>query len=124
MKAAIENKNEKWIQAFRESESEIIADLFCEDGQMFLEGGMILNTKEEIAEKIASFMMIVGQLETKIQMQSLWEQNDTAFETGHFIYTAIPSGKEFSRGSYVIEWKKTSSGMKIKKYISTETHTW
>lgn len=124
MIAAIDNKNKKWIQAFRESDSEIIAGLFWEDGQMFLEGGMILNSVDEITEKISNFMMIVGQLDTKIQMQSLWQQGDTVYETGHYLYSAIPSGKEFSRGSYVIEWKKIGSEMKIRKYISTETHTW
>lgn len=98
-------------EAMRTSDSHLYATVYGENGQILMEGGLLIQGREEIEKQIASFMGLLGPMETSYLTKDIWHQDELIYESGHFSYAyAQSTEKPFYTGTYVFIWKLDDQG--------------
>lgn len=97
--------------AMRTSDSHLYSTVYGESGQILMEGGLLIQGREEIEKQIASFMGLLGPMETVYETKDVWNQDDLIYESGHFSYSYADRGEQpFYTGTYVFIWKLNPDG--------------
>ena len=102
-------------QAMRTSDSRLYASVYAENGQILMEGGLLIEGRVEIENQIASFMALLGPMDVAYVTKDIWQQDDVVYESGHFSYKyADRQETAFYTGTYVFIWQLDETG---KPYI-------
>ena len=112
VRSAIEAGNARWIEAFRNSDAELLASVFDEHGAILSSSGDRIDGREAIREWMGAVMARFGPAETTIETLNVWVEGDLAYETGGYSYTFRPGTEEerVAAGSYVVVWKRQADG--------------
>lgn len=110
----LEGLNEKkkiMAQAMKTSDPKLYSSVYGEDGQILMEGGLLIQGREHIENQISSFMGLLGPMDVSYETKDTWDQTDLIYESGHFSYTyANRDEKAFYTGTYVFIWRLDDNG--------------
>ncbi len=112
VRSAIDAGNALWIEAFRNSDAELLASAFDENGAILSSSGDRVDGREAIRERMGVAMDRVGPAETTIETLNVWVEGDVAYETGMYSYTFRPGtdDERVAAGRYVVVWKRQADG--------------
>ena len=108
-------KKQMMAEAMRTSDPQLYSAVYGENGQILMEGGLLIEGREQIENQISSFMALLGPMDVSYRTKDIWEQDELIYESGHFSYTyADRDQTPFYTGTYVFIWRLDDSG---KPYI-------
>ncbi|WP_459129398.1 YybH family protein [Guggenheimella bovis] len=107
----INHVKQTMIEAMAQSDSTLYSMVYGQEGQILMEGGLVIQGPENIENQIRSFMDLLGPLTFKLTKKDLWDQGDIAYESGFFSYSYSDQNEEpFYTGTYVYIWKQCDNG--------------
>lgn len=98
-------------KAMRTSDSSLYSEIYGEQGQILMEGGLIIQGKHNITSQIQSFMELLGPLDFSLTPIDTWVQDQYVFESGRFSYSYLGKNEApFYEGIYVYIWQLDEQG--------------
>lgn len=117
----VNEAKETLIRAMRTSDSALYSEIYGEQGQILMEGGLIIQGLQNIMSQIQSFMELLGPLDFSLKTIDTWVQEEYVFESGRFSYRYL--GKDeppFYSGLYVYIWKVCGQEVYLHRNISID----
>lgn len=98
-------------QAMRTSDPHLYSSVYAENGQILMEGGLLIEGRDEIENQISSFMALLGPMDVEYATKDIWQQDELVYESGHFSYKyANREETAFYTGTYVFIWQLDETG--------------
>lgn len=112
MRRSIDQGNRLWIEGWEMSDPAMIGTAFAEDGVWLVGNGKVVKGRQQIAERLKTWMRSLGQgVKVTVTTEEVWLNGETAFETGKYLYKYRSKGKPVSDdGRYVAMWKRQKDG--------------
>ncbi len=101
---------EIYSKVFSDLDVSRLADVYDSNGEILLEGGIIVKGIEDITKKTKRFIELIGPSHVELQNLDFWEHGDVIYEQGTFLLKNKKSGKAFHSGFYMIIWKIQRDG--------------
>jgi len=112
VRAAIEETNFKFCEAFRQGDAAAVASFYTEDATLLPPNSEMIRGRQEI-EKLANTMMQMGVWDYILTIVDVFGSDDLAYEIGKYTVTIQPEGQEEpieDMGKYVVVWKLQEDG--------------
>lgn len=99
------------VEAMRTSDSDLYSEAYGVNGQILMEGGLMIEGREDIKHQIDSFMSLLGPIVAAYESKDIWDQGELLYESGRFSYTYANQAEEpFYTGTYVFIWRLDENG--------------
>ncbi len=106
----ISRAKEYFVKAVATGEVSYLSEVYDNNAEIFLEGGVIIRGIEEISNKIKNFLDLIGPSDIDLQTVDFWEHGDVMYENGIFYLKKSENEKLYSKGCYVLIWKVQRDG--------------
>lgn len=111
MLESLQEKKKVMAEAMRTSDPHLYSSVYGEKGQILMEGGLLIEGRDQIENQISSFMALLGPMNVTYSTKDIWDQGELIYESGHFSYTyANRDESAFYTGTYVFLWRLDESG--------------
>lgn len=111
IRAGIDAGNRQWIEAWANTDADLIASIFAPDGAMLRGGGTVARGRDEIRAVFAEVWKKNGGAVATVVTTDFWEVDDRVYETGDYTYTFNRDNVELRVGGrYLTIWKKQPDG--------------
>jgi uncharacterized protein (TIGR02246 family) len=112
---AIDSANTLWVKAMRKKDASAVAQLFASSGAMLTASGKVYQGHDAIEGLMTKNFKVLGPVVAVIRTQNVWQEGNTAYETGQWQYTFIPPGsksmnKKHLSGQYLVIWQRQLGG--------------
>ena len=113
---SIQKVNRDFMNAVANADTQAMANVYTENGQVLPPGGETVVGKENIAKFWATTMDALNLKTVDLKTLDLEEHDDTAIETG--LATLYGENKAFiAESSYIVIWKKEDGSWRWHKDI-------
>jgi len=115
VRAAIDQVNGQFEDAFSRGDAARISTLYAEDAQIYPPGNAPVSGRVEI-EKIWRGVLALPVKEMRLETAEVQSFADDATEVGRYTLVAN-DGRELDAGKYIVLWKRGAGGWKIHRDI-------
>lgn len=113
VREAIDSANSYWCEAYSNSDSNAIMDVYAENPVSLSSTGTVTHGREEIRRISAKFMAEYAPVDVWVNTQRVWLVDPvTAYEYGDYGMTLAPEGQDTIRfeQDFVAHWKQQADG--------------
>jgi uncharacterized protein (TIGR02246 family) len=108
IKKDIHKGNATWIEAFKQQDADMLANVFHEEGATFGANGKVTLGRSAVKEAMGSWMQSVGKCVFTIDTDEVYVIEEEIYEIGH--YSLTKENKEYFEGKFVVVWKYGDDG--------------
>ncbi len=106
----IEIVKEEFVAAFASGDVSKFNNIYDINGEILMDGGLVIRGVEEITIKIKKFLDLIGPSIIEAESLDYWEHGDVVYEKGKFLLRNPKTKKVFHTGCYMIIWKVQRDG--------------
>ena len=115
IKKAIEQVDQKFVEAGRNHDAAAMAKLYTEDACILAPNTEMIRGRQAIQEFWGQGLKQMGFKDIKLTTVELFGSGDTVNAIGNYYLKFKPGGQELmeDKGKYIVIWKKTPKGWKM-----------
>ncbi|MEO6682992.1 MAG: nuclear transport factor 2 family protein [Ginsengibacter sp.] len=110
-RASIEQSNLRFMNAFKESNPEEMANCFMKNGVIMIDGFPSIEGREAIAQYFTEVMKN-GVKKYELETKNIWGDSSILVEEGIYKLTGTKK-KEVGKGKYIVLWKPEAGNWKM-----------